>query len=872
MKFSFIIYISIFILINSNYFHSQLIISLLLKNQNIINVKSSINSILNQNVDHSLFKIVLIVSQKNKRQYFSKEFISFIEENGIQLKVIKNRYIFQNRLITIFQNWPDNPILLINENIIFPEGLLEMYIDAHKKYPNDIIASTIQYFIGQNFEIKSFSEGYNGKYFGTFNHISNLVFNFAFINIELGGALFPPNAFKSKIFHNLNFFLQISPKSIDFWISCFIMIENKVLRQSLKIFDFSNYVINKDDFINENSSIYEDNLRRMFLYFPWFKKIINKRQKKVIISLTSYPQRFEFLPSVFESIKNQSILIRNIKLILSKSEKKLFKDVIKGVDIMTVKKDLKPHKKYYYTMSKYKDHAIITLDDDTIYCNNMLNSLFNSYLDHPNIVSGRAGHYMKYKDNGELKGYLSWFTSTNSVKNIDYNIFLIGVGGIIYPPDILNIKEQYLDMINEFLIGDDFFLKHLGIKKGIEQRLLKTNHPQGLYMKNNSIHLPLFDINKYRNDIYIKTINTAIDNEIIKDLCINYKNIKTGLIIYLFNINNINVSNTTTTFYIDAFSYCPIDDNLEFEIRFNKIRANCKFINNSSTVQENFKIHETKKILVAFCIINRRIKDLNKYLFPKAFSLNNFKLIIENKNKYIPIIFKDFHKIAKNNYIIDLIFFKSYPKNFNFALELNNSLKLNCTLKEEVKYNNDVKPIINEVNCFENVSYDINKRILISGISKYYFDSKKKKINYEIRNIFIISKIFFEKINNTNFIIIKGQLKQNLYNSLSDVKIEVDYPKKLLLCHIEAGSRFIQSYFFCVVSFRHNSEIFLKNQLIDSESFDYRLLLINRETLLQNYRAIKNNNDYQRINSIFIDDSIDKQILTLYKLNKKIFI
>ena len=106
-------------------------------------------------------------------------------------------------------------------------------------------------------------------------------------------------------------------------------------------------------------------------------------------------------------------------------------------------------------------------------------------------------------------------------------------------------------------------------------------------------------------------------------------------------------------------------------------------------------------------------------------------------------------------------------------------------------------------------------------------------------------------------------MKQNLYNSLSDVKIEVDYPKKLLLCHIEAGSRFIQSYFFCVVSFRHNTEIFLKNQLIYSESFDYRLLLINRETLLQNYRAIKNNNDYQRINSIFIDDSIDKQILII---------
>ena len=39
----------------------------------------------------------------------------------------------------------------------------------------------------------------------------------------------------------------------------------------------------------------------------------------------------------------------------------------------------------------------------------------HSVVHSPNIVSGRAGHYMKYKDNGELKGYLSWFTSTNII-------------------------------------------------------------------------------------------------------------------------------------------------------------------------------------------------------------------------------------------------------------------------------------------------------------------------------------------------------------------------------------------------------------------------------------------------------------------------
>ena len=862
MKFNYIIYISFIILVNSNGLDSQLIISMLLNNQNELSINSSINSIINQNVEQSLYKIVLVISRKNKKKYLSKEFINFLDEKGIQLKVISERYNFQNRLISTFQEWPDNPILLINENLIFPEGWLEMYINSHKKYPNDIITGSIQYFIGQNLEIKNFSEGYQGKYFGTYNHISDLVFNFAFVNIELGGALFPPKPFRNNIFYDLNLFSMISPNSLDFWISCFIMIENKVLRQSLKIFDFSYYIINKNEYINENSEIYEDNLRRMLFYFPWFKKIVYKRQKKVIISLTSYPQRFEFLPSVFDSIKNQTLLIKNVKLVLSKKEKKLFKNKINGIDIMTVKKNLKPHKKYYYTMSKYRDYAILTLDDDTIYCNNTIKSLFNSYLDHPNIVSGRAGHFMKYKDNGELTGYLSWFDPANSVKDIDYNIFLIGVGGIIYPPDILNINDNYLDIIRDFLIGDDFVLKHLEIKKGIEQKLIKNNHPQGLYMKNNSLNRPLYAINKYRNDIYIKKINTAIDNEIIKDLCISYKSVKTGLIIYLFNINNIKINKTTTTFYIDAISYCPIDNILDFEIIFNKERAFCEFNQTTSTVEENLKIHETKKIRVAFCFINKSIKNLNKYLFPYAFSNNNFSLIIKNKKNYIPIIFKDFYNIEKYNYILKLIFFKSYPKNFNFYFELDN-IKLNCTLQEEVKYNNDVKPIIKEVNCFNNMSNDINKRILISGLTKNNLGSVKT-FNKNVSNIFIISKIFLEKINISNFIIIKGQLNKNLNNEIYDLKIMFDYPKQSLLCNIQNGSRFIQNYIYCEVSFNHSGEIFLENQLIYSETFDYNLLLINSETLLQNYRTIKNNNDYQVINTNNMNDSIGKQIIIIF--------
>ena len=147
-KFFFFIYISSFSLTFSNKTNYQLIITMLLDNQSSVNVKLSIKSILNQNVEHSLYKIILMVSNKNKNLYLSDEFITFIREFNIQLNIIKKKYNFLVGLIAAFKQWPNKPILLIKDDIIFPEGWLEMYINDNKKYPNDIIVGSIQYFLG----------------------------------------------------------------------------------------------------------------------------------------------------------------------------------------------------------------------------------------------------------------------------------------------------------------------------------------------------------------------------------------------------------------------------------------------------------------------------------------------------------------------------------------------------------------------------------------------------------------------------------------------------------------------------------------------------------------------------------------------------
>jgi hypothetical protein len=130
----------------------------------------------------------------------------------------------------------------------------------------------------------------------------------------------------------------------------------------------------------------------------------------------------------------------------------------------------------------------------------MLKSLYNSYIDHPNIVSGRRGHLMRYKKNGELYKYATWNFEYKKNFKANYDIFFTGVGGVLYPPDILNINKKYLNIIKETILGDDITLKYFEVNKGIEVKWVPNKHPQGLKIMTNSVAIPLFKINNIVNN------------------------------------------------------------------------------------------------------------------------------------------------------------------------------------------------------------------------------------------------------------------------------------------------------------------------------------------------------------------------------------
>jgi len=862
--FSFYIIYS-FIFISSSEFlnkrNQKLIISIASKFEDLQNTSIVIESILSQNCHHSYYKIILIISKKEVKDIneLPKSILLLEKYNKIRLIMIEADINLQTRLIIAIKEYPKNPILIVNNDATFPEGWLEMLINDHKNYPNDIISGSIQYFIGKNLTIQTFSEGYKGRHFGIFNHVTNMIFNFAFINTNLGGTLYPSNSFKNNDFFDYKLFNKISGNSDEFWQSCFIMIENKTLRQSSKIYDYTQYILLEDQTIFTKEINYKRNLIEFCKFFQNFRKVVEMRQNKLLISLTSYKNRFIFLPKVIKSLKEQSKIPNKIVLVLTEKDMKNYGLILKGIDIIIVNKDLKPHKKYYYTMLKYKDYAIVTVDDDIIYCKNMLKSLYNSYIEHPNIVSGRRGHLMRYKKNGELNIYNSWKLEQKSIIKANYNLFFTGVGGVLYPPDIFNINKKYLKIIEETILGDDITLKYFEVKKGIEAIWVPNNHLQGLKIMNNINDKPLFKVNtKIMNDIYIKKINIDIKNIILENLCINYKNLSTGLTIYLFNIYKIIKNSNLTIFNIDAYSYCPINSHIKFIINFDnhiKNRAYCYFNSNHSLIKENHKIFRTQRILKAICFINGKIDDFYNFYFPKAFSKNISNIKIYNYYKYIPFVFNQFFlDKKKNKYILKGFFYKSFDKGFNLKIKINDT-KFTCLLYEDVVYLNNEQPILKNFLCDKLINYNNNYPIL--DINKLNINLIQFKcFDDNIPNQFIISKIYSEYINKTNFIIIKGKLFDELKFDLYNLQIFLIYPQKSIKCFIKSTNKYIQAYIYCRVGNINSKEILINNQIIYSKNSNENLLLINKEIYYQNYQIL--NNDIINKNNFLLIKTFQK--------------
>lgn len=241
------------------------------------------------------------------------------------------------------------------------------------------------------------------------------------------------------------------------------------------------------------------------IYAPiylFFSKNTLGNEIDVIVSFTSFPERIDKIWIVVKSILNQTVKPKKIILTLSKSQfdcKKLPNIILgfqnKGIlDIIWTDDDLRSHKKYYYVMQKYPNDIIITIDDDIIYEEKLLEFLWEYHIKFPACIIA---------NNACLRSglnYADWENLNYKEHLPSSRIMPIGCGGVLYPPNSLFYEVFNKEKLRKCCpLADDIWLNSMAFLNGV--KVVKTNYNMHYisisYSKRNNINL--FDQNVFCN-------------------------------------------------------------------------------------------------------------------------------------------------------------------------------------------------------------------------------------------------------------------------------------------------------------------------------------------------------------------------------------
>lgn len=188
-----------------------------------------------------------------------------------------------------------------------------------------------------------------------------------------------------------------------------------------------------------------------------------KEKGRIIVTLTSFPARISRLWLVIETILRQTY--KPDMLILWLSEKQFpTTDSIpasllnlrkRGLKIEVMPDDVRSHKKYCYALNRYPEDILITVDDDVFYDTHLIERMMKEHERHPDAVITNHAHRMTYNDEKHLNPYISWDRNTTS----DEDLFVVGIGGNLYPPHSLHPLAADTELAYRLTpTGDDIWL------------------------------------------------------------------------------------------------------------------------------------------------------------------------------------------------------------------------------------------------------------------------------------------------------------------------------------------------------------------------------------------------------------------------------
>lgn len=211
------------------------------------------------------------------------------------------------------------------------------------------------------------------------------------------------------------------------------------------------------------------------LWYPITQRFNNRigidKDGTVIVSLTSFPQRINTVWVTIASLMNQSVKPKKIVLWLANEQfpnrkvpRTLQRLENRGLEIRYCD-DLRPHKKYYYTMKEYPGETVITADDDVFYPEDHIEKLIEGSRKYPGSVVCRWSHEIRMDQCGAFLPYNDWPNECDIEPN--FMLLPVGCNGVLYPPYSMSDEVFNKENLKKLALStDDLWLKCMELLNG----------------------------------------------------------------------------------------------------------------------------------------------------------------------------------------------------------------------------------------------------------------------------------------------------------------------------------------------------------------------------------------------------------------------
>lgn len=176
----------------------------------------------------------------------------------------------------------------------------------------------------------------------------------------------------------------------------------------------------------------------------WRRRRPGKRHglsAELVISLTSYPERFSTLPLTLKCLLTQSIAPDRVLLWIAQDDEcKLTDEILNfcqhGLTI-EVCEDLRSYKKVIPTLREFPDAFVVTADDDLYYWTRWLEELVGSFQNNYSEVVCHRAHRIRFGLDGLPLPYIDWEWETVRSEASLLNFPTSGLGAL-YPPKVFH--------------------------------------------------------------------------------------------------------------------------------------------------------------------------------------------------------------------------------------------------------------------------------------------------------------------------------------------------------------------------------------------------------------------------------------------------